>query len=152
MQVQVNIPQIHNLQIPLMIETPVLMLEEEFETTRVILREGIDRAINDETFGLKKSLLEKVDKTAQEGVSKVLTPTKELLTKTSPLSAPIINPCLDHCVEPTVKKIAKYSTEKSVDKCIQPSIHKCVEKSLKSTQKSATNSQTMLKKFTSYIW
>ncbi len=97
-------------------------MEEEFEEARGMVVEGINNAINDDTVGIRKSILDRVDKIVDDNMPGLLTPVKESMTESSPSSAPIINASLDTCVTPTTKKVAKYSAGKCVDKCVQPQL------------------------------
>lgn len=142
-----NIPADPALAPVYLIEAQPFM-EEEFEAARGMMVEGINHAINDDTVGIRKSILDRVDKVVDDNMPGLLTPIKESITESSPSSAPIINGSLDNCVAPTTKKVAKYSAGKCVDKCIVPQLGSSVGSSTKVVKKSTQYSV----KSTTSLW
>ncbi len=136
---------------PIVMVQQHVFMEEEFEQARIILREGISIAINDEELGLKKSIHQKVDSFVEENVQTFLTPVKECNKQTCPLTAPCTNKSLDVCVEPTVKKVFKCTTDKVIDKtantCVYPLADKSVKLVQKSTQKSVEGTRALLDRY-----
>lgn len=148
-----SIAQINVTQPPLIVEDA--FMPEEFETVRVMARDGLEKAINDDTVGLKKALSEKVELTVQGYIPTLTAPLKNCINETSPTYGPVINVSVDVCIEPAAKNIAKYSTEKCVEKGVKPalnaSIDTCTKVAQKSTQKTVQSTQSIWGWFVSFV-
>lgn len=137
------------------VEQQEAFMPEEFEAIRLMARDGLEKAIGDDTVGLKKALSEKVESAVQEYVPTLTAAVKNCILQTTPTFGPIINVGIDTCIEPAAKKIAKFSTEKCIDKAAKPALNSCVDTSTKVTQKCAqktvNSTQTMWSWAVSFI-
>ena len=144
-----SIQQINTIQNTLYVEDT--FMPEEFETMRVKAKEHVNKSFDNETIGIKKIAMDKVQKSVQENLPAMLTPVKASITESCPTSAPVVNVFVETFVEPAVIKFAKYTTQILLDKCARPALESSVDTSIRSSQKSSQKTVQTTQSFWSWF-